>query len=302
LFRYLVEYGLKSQVESNVGIINLNQSDNTIIFDFNGSGSYTKEPNSKIIVPATDFADALQKVSDFALPIILKFMMVYRMKLVISPLHYILEGAKGLPKRKCRVSKLHRGDAMIDSQQLSQDRFDSIMNTNFTNTNDIALNYFRLAILASNKIDAFRNLRLSLEALIKPRSRKRFCDNCNNEIVCKCGQPSVFNTVMDDDIVSFWINTLHGFNRDIYRITKIRHKSFHAANIDDAYPDLDYLNHQMETNLAFYFTMGTQFIPVYPSRGAHYYLDTDFTTKTPMQEFPEDFPDEEYWKNIIPSP
>ncbi len=307
--RFLLEYGLNSPISKKRDDIVYKEGKKEIIFNFNGENGYTQSPNIKFIVPARDFDDAKKISDEFALPYIEKLIMVYRIKLVISPIHYILQGKIGEKNRSCRVWKLWKRGIQLHEEQFTQRSVESLFNTEFANYNKSAVGHFRFACFSSSAIDRFRNLRLALESLIPPRKppKVRKCEYCSSELFCKkCDNASTVTGVLDDDIKEFCKeNGLFGLGdfASIDEILKLRHKAFHATPIEEIYDhDLEWINQSLEFGLGFYFTEGTQYIPVEPDYGRHYRQDFEFNTRFPHEEFPRDFPKEVYWRKLIYSP
>jgi hypothetical protein len=304
IVRYMVEYGMKVPVSKPCPSVKVVNDDAEAIFDFEGDTGYTGQSNLKAIVPAENIDSARRVADKFLTPIIEKIMMVNRVKVLISPLHFVLEGSQGTILRKCFVSRLWRKGVRFDSSHFSQQTIDNIMNTNFAHFDNNAIAYFRLALLSSNQIDAFRNFRLSLESLVKSKRRIRKCGNakCRAELYCKaCGEPSMFETVLDDDIKAFWKANMMDLSVDaVDKVLEMRQITFHSVPLQIVYSEkLAETNHLMEIALGFYFTAGSQFVPMPADYGRNYYSKETFDTNFPDQEFPSDFPKEVYWRDRI---
>jgi hypothetical protein len=304
MFRFLVEYGMKVPVEDSCPSVSIKKGDKETILDFNGKSGYAGKPNIRAIIPAEDKDDALKSADAFLLPLIEKIMMVNRVRLIISPLHFVLEGATGKAERYCFVSRLWKKGPRFDIDHFSQENINDIVNTHFANANNIAVGFFRLAMLSSSNIDAFRNLRLALEALVPSKRRIRKCDNlkCKADLYCnECKKASTFDTVLDDDIRQFWAENMYDMGADaIDEVLELRQKAFHAAPLEKIFSkNLHHLNHRLEIALGFYFTSGSKFVPMSPDYGSNYYSEKTFRTAYPNEEFPQDFPGEEYWRGRI---
>ncbi len=302
----MVELGLTSPISRECEDVRIKKDNIEVIFDFRGDKGYTGEPNIKFIVAAVDFDEATKKLDKYGLPYIEKIMMVNRIRLTISQIHFILEGAKGHIERSCFVSKLWRGGSSFYHEHFSQQRIDAIINTEFKNLNEKALGYFRFAMFSTTDIDQFRNLRLALESLIPKRDdpKVRKCEKCAADLYCKkCAHVVSHTGVLDEDIRGFWIDEMHGDKNLIDEILKLRHKAFHASPISSIYKHkLPHINHKLEIGLGFYFSQGTQFVPMMADHGRNYYSKLTFETSFPDQEFPEDFPKEDYWREKILTP
>jgi hypothetical protein len=307
--RYMIECGLNSPIDKNCEDIFIKDGEKEIIFNFNGKNGYTNNSNIKFIVPANDFDDAWKESDKLGLPYLEKIMMVYRIKLIVSPLHFILEGAKGQKNRSCRVWKLWKRGTFLHEEQFSQQKMEELLKTEFVNYDEKAVGHFRFACFSSSAIDRFRNLRLALESLIPKREvpKIRKCESCSSDLYCrKCSSASTISRVLDDDIRDFCSkNQLFSLGEgfDIDEIIKFRHKAFHATPIERIYEhDLIRINHILEIALGYYFTAGTQFVPVEPDYGRHYRQDLSFETRFPDDEFPRDFPKDDYWRKLIHAP